>query len=114
MQRYQNQRMYVMIISCIIPFVGMLVMSLLPNEESTKWLKYAMFILTVFFSLSLFLGWSFSKWPPSPPFRFLGRSLTRYSHFQRRRTHEADHGFVYCLYRILHRQHGRLAGLPHV
>ncbi|RTE80907.1 hypothetical protein BHE90_004598 [Fusarium euwallaceae] len=58
LRKFQNQRMYIMIISCILPFVGVLVMSLLPNTPEHKWLKWGMFDITVVFSLSLFLGWS--------------------------------------------------------
>lgn len=61
LRKFQNQRMYIMIISCILPFVGVLVMSLLPNTPEHKWLKWGMFDITVVFSLSLFLGWSMSK-----------------------------------------------------
>ncbi|KAF4871559.1 putative transporter [Colletotrichum siamense] len=58
LRKFQNQRMFIMIISCILPFVGMLVMSLMPNTPEHKWLKWGMFDITVVFSLSLFLGWS--------------------------------------------------------
>ncbi|KAL4791882.1 MFS general substrate transporter [Aspergillus venezuelensis] len=58
LRRFQNQRMYIMIISCILPCVGMLVMSLLPNTAQYKWVKWGMFDMTVVFSLALFLGWS--------------------------------------------------------
>lgn len=61
LRKFQNQRMYIMIISCILPFVGVLVMSLMPNTPEHKWLKWGMFDITVVFSLSLFLGWSMSK-----------------------------------------------------
>lgn len=50
-----------MIVSCILPMVGMLVMSLLPNTEEYKWVKWGMYIITVVFSLAVFLGWSLSK-----------------------------------------------------
>ena len=60
-QKFQNQRLYIMILCCLLPFVGMLVMSLLPNIPEYKWIKWAMFMLTVVFSLSIFLAWSLSK-----------------------------------------------------
>lgn len=61
LRKFQNQRMYVMIVSCILPFAGILVMSLLDNVPKYKWVKWAMFDITVVFSLSLFLGWSLGK-----------------------------------------------------
>ncbi|RAO69017.1 uncharacterized protein BHQ10_005029 [Talaromyces amestolkiae] len=57
-RKFQNQRMWIMIASCIIPFVGMLVMSLLPNTAQYKWIKWGMYVMTVVFSLSIFIGWS--------------------------------------------------------
>ncbi|GKZ76368.1 hypothetical protein AnigIFM56816_006628 [Aspergillus niger] len=57
-RKFQNQRMWVMIASCIIPFIGLLVMSLLPNTPQYKWIKWGMYIMTVVFSLAIFLGWS--------------------------------------------------------
>lgn len=60
-RKFPNQRLYVMMISNIISFVGVLVLSLLPNTQENKWIKWAMFDLTAFFSLALFLGWSLSK-----------------------------------------------------
>ncbi|KAH8885264.1 MFS general substrate transporter [Thozetella sp. PMI_491] len=58
LQKFQGQRMYIMILACILPFVGLLVMSLLPNTPENKWIKWGMFDITVVFSLALFLGWS--------------------------------------------------------
>lgn len=80
-RKFQNQRMWVMIASCIIPFIGLLVMSLLPNTPEYKWIKWGMYIMTVVFSLAIFLGWSLSTYsifptrmlyttliiPPPPP-----------------------------------------------
>ena len=53
--------MYVMIASCVIPFVGVLMMSLLPNDPKNKWVKWGMFDITVVFSMALFLGWSMGQ-----------------------------------------------------
>ncbi|CAG9990539.1 unnamed protein product [Clonostachys byssicola] len=58
LRKFQNQRMYIMIVACILPFAGLLVMSLYPNTPQYKWLKWGMFDITVVFSLALFLGWS--------------------------------------------------------
>lgn len=65
LQAFQNQRMYIMIISCILSFVGLLVMSLLPNTDEYKWVKWGMFLMTVVFSFAIFLGWSLSKFVSS-------------------------------------------------
>ncbi|RDI83554.1 hypothetical protein Vi05172_g6518 [Venturia inaequalis] len=58
LRKFQNQRMFIMIISSVLPCVGLLVMSLLPNTPEHKWVKWGMFDMTVIFSLALFLGWS--------------------------------------------------------
>ncbi|KAJ6164221.1 MFS general substrate transporter [Penicillium chermesinum] len=50
--------MWVMIASTIIPFVSLLVMSLLPNTPEYKWTKWGMYLMTAVFSLAIFLGWS--------------------------------------------------------
>jgi MFS transporter, ACS family, allantoate permease len=65
-RRFQNQRLYIMAISDIISFVGVLVLSLLENNQANKWIKWAMFDITAFFSLALFLSWSLSTMPPQP------------------------------------------------
>ncbi|KAJ5570336.1 MFS general substrate transporter [Penicillium hispanicum] len=57
-RKVKNQRMWVMIASCILPFIGLLVMSLLPDTPEYKWIKWGMYIMTVVFSLAIFLGWS--------------------------------------------------------
>ncbi|KAJ5642865.1 MFS general substrate transporter [Penicillium longicatenatum] len=57
-RKVKNQRMWVMIASCIIPFASFLVMSLLPDTPQYKWLKWGMYIINVVFSLTIFLGWS--------------------------------------------------------
>ncbi|PYH93384.1 MFS general substrate transporter [Aspergillus ellipticus CBS 707.79] len=57
-RKFQNQRMWVMIASCILPFVALLVMSLLPDTPEYEWVKWGMYIMTVVFSLAIFLGWS--------------------------------------------------------
>lgn len=62
LRKFQGHRMYVMILACIPPFVGLLVMSLMPNSPKHKWLKWGMFDITVVFSLALFLGWSLGEY----------------------------------------------------
>ena len=57
---YQNMRLWIMILSCIISFVGLLVMSLLPDSPQYKWVKWGMFMMTVVFAFAIFLAWSLS------------------------------------------------------
>ncbi|GJP89469.1 hypothetical protein CBS63078_8643 [Aspergillus niger] len=75
-RKFQNQRMWVMIASCIIPFIGLLVMSLLPNTPEYKWIKWGMYIMTVVFSLAIFLGWSLSTYSifPTLPSNVAGKT----------------------------------------
>jgi ACS family allantoate permease-like MFS transporter len=65
-RKVRNQRMWVMIASCIIPFIGLLVMSLLPDTSQYKWIKWGMYMMTVVFSLAIFLGWSLSTFCHPP------------------------------------------------
>ena len=60
-QKVQNQRLWITLPCCIIPFVGMLVLSLLPNEPEYKWIKWGMFMLTIVFNLATFVAWSLRK-----------------------------------------------------
>jgi MFS-type transporter involved in bile tolerance (Atg22 family) len=84
-EKFQNQRMWIMIASCIIPFVGMLVMSLLPNTAQYKWIKWGMYVTTVVFSLSIFIGWSLSKSLPPRQVKFsAGGLILDISPFKRR------------------------------
>ncbi|RDW83238.1 MFS general substrate transporter-26 [Coleophoma crateriformis] len=53
-----QRRMYIMAFSALPPFVGLLAMALLPNTPELKWTKWGMYLLTVPFVLSLFLGWT--------------------------------------------------------
>ncbi|KEF60513.1 uncharacterized protein A1O9_02074 [Exophiala aquamarina CBS 119918] len=70
-QKVQNQRLWITLPCCVLPFVGMLVMSLLPNGPEYKWIKWGMFMCTIVFSLATFLAWSLL------PSNFLGK--TKYS-----------------------------------
>ena len=55
--------MSIMIVGCILSFIGMLVMSLLPNTSEYKWTNWGIFLMTVVFNLPIFLGWSLGKLP---------------------------------------------------
>lgn len=56
--KYKNLRMYFMMFSTIPPFVGFLIMALLPNEPQYKWTKWGGYFMTVPFVISLFLAWT--------------------------------------------------------
>ncbi|KAF7328846.1 MFS general substrate transporter-31 [Mycena venus] len=56
--RVKNIRMWVMAFATVPPFVGILALSLLPNEPDFKWIKWGMYLITVPYVLSLFLGWT--------------------------------------------------------
>ncbi|KAK8062293.1 major facilitator superfamily transporter [Apiospora hydei] len=56
--RKQNLRMYFMMFSVIPPFVGFLVMALLPNEPQHKWTKWGGYFMTVPFVIGMFLAWT--------------------------------------------------------
>lgn len=59
-RRNANRRMWIMAASCIPSFIGLLAMSLLPNEDEYKWTKWGMYLMTVVFVLALFLAWTLS------------------------------------------------------
>lgn len=54
----KNLRLYFMTAATIPPFVGFLLMSLLPNEPQFKWVKWGGYFMTVPFVLALFLAWT--------------------------------------------------------
>ncbi len=131
---YKNIRIWIMIISCIIPFIALLVMSILPDSPEYKWIKWGMFDITVVFSLALFLGWSLGTsngddWKSplfllSPPpclallLQLQGRILIRESttnicpsdiqHCWRNKANSGILPYPHCL---LYWQHGRSPGL---
>lgn len=57
-RRVANRRMYIMAAATIPPFVGLLALSQLPNEDQYLWTKWGMYLMTVPYVLSLFLGWT--------------------------------------------------------
>lgn len=56
--RKKNLRLFVMASATITPFVGFLMIALLPNEPQYKWIKWSGYLITVPFVLSLFLAWT--------------------------------------------------------
>lgn len=56
--RWKNLRLFVMISATVPPFVGFLLMALLPNETQYKWVKWGGYFMTVPFVLALFLAWT--------------------------------------------------------
>lgn len=60
-RKVPNRRMYVMAASCVPPFVGLLGMSLLPNQPRYRWTKWGLYLITVPYVLALFLAWTLSK-----------------------------------------------------
>ncbi|KAJ6632476.1 major facilitator superfamily domain-containing protein [Mycena sp. CBHHK59/15] len=60
-RRVKNMRMWVMASAMIPPFIGLLTLSLLPNEPQFKWTKWGMYLMTVPFVLALFLAWTLSE-----------------------------------------------------
>lgn len=56
--RWKNLRMYFMMFSTIPPFIGFLLMALLPNTEEYKWTKWGGYFMTIPFVIAMFLGWT--------------------------------------------------------
>lgn len=56
--KWKNLRLWIMSAATIPPFIGMLVMSMLPNDPAIKWTKWGSYFLVVPFVLSLFLAWT--------------------------------------------------------
>lgn len=50
--------MYIMIAATMPPFIGLLALSFLPNTPEYKWTKWGLYLMTVPYVLSLFLGWT--------------------------------------------------------
>ncbi|KAK5629101.1 hypothetical protein RRF57_004816 [Xylaria bambusicola] len=49
---------YFMMFSVIPPFIGFIILSLLPNEPQYKWIKWGGYVMTVTSVVSLFLAWT--------------------------------------------------------
>ncbi|KAJ3571008.1 hypothetical protein NPX13_g5532 [Xylaria arbuscula] len=56
--KWKNLRMYFMMFSVIPPFIGFIILSLLPNEPQYKWTKWGGYVITVTSVISLFLAWT--------------------------------------------------------
>ncbi|KAI3398730.1 hypothetical protein diail_8596 [Diaporthe ilicicola] len=56
--RKSNLRMYFMMFSLIPPFVGFMLMSLLPSEPQYKWSKWGGYFMGVTYVISLFMAWT--------------------------------------------------------
>lgn len=51
-------RLFCMLFSTIPPFIGFLMMSLLPNDDAHRWSKWGGYFMTVVFVITLFLAWT--------------------------------------------------------
>ncbi|KAI0446935.1 MFS general substrate transporter [Xylaria telfairii] len=56
--KWKNLRMYFMMFSVVPPFIGFIILSLLPNEPQFKWTKWGGYVMTVTSSVALFLAWT--------------------------------------------------------
>lgn len=57
-RRVANRRLYVMASSVITPFIGLIALSMIPNEPQNMWTKWGMYLITVPYVLALFLAWT--------------------------------------------------------
>ncbi|KAI1203407.1 MFS general substrate transporter [Nemania serpens] len=56
--KWKNLRMYFMMFSVVPPFIGFIVLSLLPNESQYKWTKWGAYVMTVTSVIGLFMAWT--------------------------------------------------------
>ncbi|TRX92007.1 hypothetical protein FHL15_007104 [Xylaria flabelliformis] len=56
--KWKNLRMYFMMFSVVPPFIGFIILSLLPNEPQYKWTKWGGYVMTVTSVIGLFLAWT--------------------------------------------------------
>lgn len=56
-----------MIMACIISFIGLLALSLLPNDKAHEWIKWGLYLMTVVFAFAIFVAWTLSMYPSSVP-----------------------------------------------
>ncbi|KAH8885587.1 MFS general substrate transporter [Thozetella sp. PMI_491] len=56
--KWKNLRMFFMMFSVIPPFIGFLVMALLPSDPQYKWAKWGGYFMTVPFVIGLFMAWT--------------------------------------------------------
>jgi hypothetical protein len=57
-RRVRDRRMHIMAASCAPAFVGLLMLSRLPNTARYKWTKWGMYVTSVPYVLALFLAWT--------------------------------------------------------
>lgn len=65
-RRVKSQRIWVMLASCILQFIALLVICLLPKRPGYKLVQCGMFFMTIAFSLFVSLGWSTSESTSDP------------------------------------------------
>ncbi|WVR08946.1 hypothetical protein IAU60_006005 [Kwoniella sp. DSM 27419] len=51
-------RMWFMIVSTVFPFIGLMMIALLPSDISYRWIKWGGYLMTVTFVIPLFSAWS--------------------------------------------------------
>ncbi|TGJ88708.1 hypothetical protein E0Z10_g15 [Xylaria hypoxylon] len=56
--RMLNEERFFMMFSVIPPFIGFIILSLLPNEPQYKWTKWGGYVMTVTAVIGLFLAWT--------------------------------------------------------
>ncbi|KAI1262624.1 MFS general substrate transporter [Xylariaceae sp. FL1019] len=56
--KWKNLRMYFMMFSVVPPFIGFIILSLLPNDSHYRWIKWGGYVMTVTATIGLFLGWT--------------------------------------------------------
>ncbi|WVF65393.1 hypothetical protein IAT40_000120 [Kwoniella sp. CBS 6097] len=56
--KIKGLRMWFMMVSCIFPFTGLLVIALLPSDVSYRWIKWGGYLMTVTFVIPMFSAWS--------------------------------------------------------
>jgi hypothetical protein len=55
--KVKNVRMYFMMVSCLFPFIGLLMDALLPTDVSYRWIKWGGYLMAVTFVVGLFGAW---------------------------------------------------------
>ncbi|KAK8870126.1 hypothetical protein IAR55_000696 [Kwoniella newhampshirensis] len=56
--KFKGTRMWFMMLSTIFPFIGLLGLALLPNEDKYKWDKWGLYLMSVTFVIPMFSAWS--------------------------------------------------------
>ncbi|KAJ9156528.1 MFS general substrate transporter [Pleurostoma richardsiae] len=58
LRHFRNHRLWLMVLSCIISFIGLLALSLLPNDHAHEWIKWGLYLMTVVFAFAIFVAWT--------------------------------------------------------